>query len=94
MDYEWDHAKAISNRRKHGVDFLDAIEAIEDPDRLEEDDSGERGEDRTRIIGQARSSVLFVVTTMRGERTCRIISARRATRHEHERYFAGDLEIW
>ena len=38
--------------------------------------------------------VLFVVTTLRSERTCRIISARRATRHEQDRYYAGDREAW
>lgn len=39
MDYEWDAAKAAVNRRRHGVDFLDSIAAIEDPNRLEEIDS-------------------------------------------------------
>lgn len=37
---------------------------------------------------------LFVVTTLRGDRTCRIISARRATRHEQDRYYEGDREAW
>jgi uncharacterized membrane protein YbhN (UPF0104 family) len=27
-------------------------------------------------------------------RTCRIISARRATRHEQDRYYADDRETW
>jgi uncharacterized DUF497 family protein len=30
----------------------------------------------------------FVVTTIRAENLCRIISARRATRHEQDRYYA------
>ena len=31
MIIEWDPAKAVSNRRKHGVDFGDAVTALEDP---------------------------------------------------------------
>jgi len=55
MNYEWNIAKAIENRRRHGIDFADAIAAIEDPNRLEEiDDRFEYGEERTRIIGMAR----------------------------------------
>ncbi len=95
MDYEWDHAKAALNRRQHGVDFTDAIAALEDPNRLEEIDAQfQYGEERIRIIGMARGKVLFVVTTLRGEDTCRIISARKATRHEQDRYYAGDHETW
>lgn len=95
MDYEWDAAKATENRRRHGIDFLDSIAAIEDPNRLEEIDIRfEKGEERIRIIGMADGNVLFVVTTLRGERMCRIISARRATRHEQDRYYAGDRETW
>lgn len=95
MDYEWDTAKAAENRRKHGIDFADSIAAIEDPNRLEEvDPRFEYGEERIRIIGMAVGGVLFVVTTWRGDRTCRIISARRATRYEQDRYYAGDREAW
>ena len=95
MEYEWDAAKAAENRRRHGIDFLDSIAAIEDLNRLEEVDTRQDyGEERKRIIGMAVGSVLFVVTTFRGDRTCRIISARRATRHEQDRYYAGDREAW
>ncbi|MBF0562730.1 MAG: BrnT family toxin [Alphaproteobacteria bacterium] len=90
MDYEWDDAKAAANRAKHGIDFLDAIGALIDPRRLEEvDDSMAYGEERIRTIGMTKGNVLFVVTTMRGDDLCRIISARRATRHEQDRYYAG-----
>jgi uncharacterized DUF497 family protein len=36
MDYGWDAAKATENLHKHGIDFRDAIAALEDPNRLEE----------------------------------------------------------
>ena len=95
MHYEWDNAKAAENLRKHGVDFVDAIAALEDPNRLEELDARfEYGEERMQAIGMAHGGVLFVIMTLRDEDLCRIISARKATRHEQDRYYAGDREIW
>jgi uncharacterized DUF497 family protein len=93
--FEWDDAKARSNLLKHGVDFLDAIEAVLDPNRLEDvDNTSDYGEERLTVIGMAHGRVLFVVTTLRDEDVCRIISARKATRHEQDRYYAGDRETW
>ncbi len=90
MDYEWDDAKAAANLAKHGVDFVDAIGALADPNRIEDiDDSVDYGEERTRTIGMTRDNILFVVTTMRDKNLCRIISARKATRHEQNRYYAA-----
>ena len=95
MNYEWDDEKAILNLRKHGVDFRDAIGALEDRNRLEQIDAGiEYGEERFQIIGIAHGSILFVVATMRSEDLCRIISARKADRDEQDRYYAGDAEAW
>jgi uncharacterized DUF497 family protein len=95
VQYEWDDGKAAENLRKHGVDLADAIAALEDPNRVEEiDDWFVYDEERVQIIGMARAKVLFVVVTLPGEDTCRIISARKATRHEQERYYAGDRETW
>jgi uncharacterized protein len=95
MDYEWDAAKAAENCRKHGIDFVDSIAALEDPNRLEEVDTRfDYGEERIQVIGMAAGNVLFVVTTLRGDRTCRILSARRATRYEQDRYYANDQEAW
>ena len=95
MNYEWDDEKAIFNLRQHGVDFMDAVGAFEDPNRLEEIDTRfEYGEERLQVVGIAHDTVLFVVATMRSEDICRIISARKADRHEQDRYYAGDREIW
>ncbi len=95
MQYEWDDAKAAENHHKHGVDFLDAIAVLEDPNRLEEIDTRfEYGEERIQIIGMAHGQVLFVIAMLRDANTCRIISARKATRHEQDRYYAGDGETW
>jgi uncharacterized DUF497 family protein len=94
-EYEWDNGKAAVNLRKHGVDFADAIAALEDENRLEEIDSRfVYNDERIRVIGIAHDKVLFVIVVLPGEDTCRIISARKATRHEQDRYYAGDLETW
>ena len=95
MNYEWDRDKAAQNLHRHGVDFADAIPAIEDPNRIEEiDDRFDYGEERLFVIGLSQQRVLFVVTTQRGEDVCRIVSARKATKNEESRYYAGDREIW
>jgi uncharacterized DUF497 family protein len=74
---------------------MDAIAALEDPNRLEEIDTRfPYDEERVQVIGMASGRLLFVAATFRGERTCRIISARKATKHEQVRYYAGDRETW
>ena len=58
VQYEWDEGKAAENIRKHGVDFLDAIAALEDPNRLEEVDTRfPYDEERIQVIGMARGDV-------------------------------------
>jgi uncharacterized protein len=95
VQYEWDNGKAAMNLREHGVDFADAIAALEDTNRVEEVDSRfVYGEERIQVIGMAHGKVLLVVVTLRGEDVCSVISARKATRHEQDRYHAGDRETW
>jgi uncharacterized DUF497 family protein len=95
VQYEWDNGKAADNLRKHGVGFTDATAALEDTNRLEEIDTRfEYGEERIQVIGMARGRVLFLIVTVRDENICRIISARKATRDEEDRYYAGDRETW
>ncbi|MBI2201902.1 MAG: BrnT family toxin [Armatimonadetes bacterium] len=38
MAFEWDPEKAEANRRKHGVDFADAVGAFGDPFALTQED--------------------------------------------------------
>jgi uncharacterized DUF497 family protein len=95
VQYEWDDRKATSNLRDHGVDFTDAIAALEDPNRLEDIDMRfTYAEERVQVIGVAQGRALFVVVTMRNDEVCHIISARKAERHEQDRYYAGDRESW
>jgi uncharacterized DUF497 family protein len=86
--FEWDPAKAEANDRKHGVDFPTATEAFGDPSGIEEFDprSDEYGEDRFILIAMGGGALLFVVFTERDD-AIRIISARQATRQEHDDYY-------
>ena len=90
VEYEWDEAKAAVNLAKHGISFTAAARALEDPRKIEWlDDRFDYGEERIQSLCIDRGTVLFVVTVMAEENVCRIISARKATRHEQERYFQG-----
>lgn len=85
MWVEWDEGKAESNRRKHGIDFAHAATVLNDSFGLTIRD--ERGsETRFVTIGSdAFNRVLTIVYTWRGKCT-RLISARRATKHERQTY--------
>jgi uncharacterized protein len=90
VEYEWDEAKAATNFAKHGISFTAAARALEDPHKIEIlDDRFDYNEDRIQSLCMERGKVLFVVTVIPDENVCRIISARKATRHEQERYFQG-----
>lgn len=85
MRFVWDARKAASNLKKHGVSFDEASSAFADPlgayypDRLHED--------RFVLIGYSHlQRLLYVVHAEVGMEAIRIISARRATRHEKARY--------
>jgi uncharacterized DUF497 family protein len=85
--FEWDEAKAAENYAKHGVSFDTAIKVFRDPFAIERlDDREDYGEQRFILIGTAEEAVVTVVYTERNGRF-RIISARRATRHEQDDYF-------
>jgi len=89
VQFEWDPAKARLNRRKHGLEFEDAILVFDDPDALfSHDRMDETGELRWHAIGMiAGMSIVLVVHTVREEPdVIRLISARRATRQERSRY--------
>lgn len=89
--FEWDDAKAASNYRKHGVHFLAAKAAFADAFGVEEFVGVEGGEERLKLIGFAGSALVVVIFTERGVRI-RIISARYATRKEHDRYYRENAQ--
>ena len=88
MSIEFDPAKAKANLRKHGVSFAHAEQALRDPMALTIEDPDSRNELRFVTVGaDALGRVLVVVHTQREERT-RLISARKASRGEADRYHA------
>jgi len=89
MDYEWDPRKAKENLRKHGVDFADAVIALEDVNALTVEDAG-HSEQRFKTLGMGPFlNILFVVHCERAENCIRINSARKADRKETEQYYQG-----
>lgn len=87
LGFVWDEQKVKVNLAKHGVDFETAKGVFRDPNALIEFDEGDPSEDRWRTIGIVEGSVLFVVFTEWDDGLIRIISARRANRHEQDRYY-------
>ena len=88
MSIEFDPVKAKTNLRKHGVSFAHAEQALRDPMALTIEDPDARGEQRFVTLGSdALGRVLVVIHTQREERT-RLISARKASRGEADRYHA------
>jgi len=92
--FEWDEAKSLSNRRKHGVSFEEASQVFRDPLYVSVQDRVEGGELRWQTLGFVEGLLLLIVAhTVREERdedttveVIRIISARHATRKERRRY--------
>ncbi|WP_295878922.1 BrnT family toxin [uncultured Thiohalocapsa sp.] len=74
--FEFDPAKSESNRRKHGIDFVEAQVLWVDPDLVEVE---ARSSDKARrlVVGRICGKHWSAIITMRGERI-RIISVRRA----------------
>ena len=87
MDYEWDDAKAASNRAKHGISFEEALTVFGDPlAAIFDDEYHSIGERREIIIGHASDGQLVLVCFVERAGVVRIISARPATRRERSDY--------
>jgi len=85
VQFAWNARKARSNLAKHGVSFEEAATAFEDklgayyPDTLHDR--------RFILIGySAKHRLLYVVHAEVEDDTIRIISARKATKHEKAHY--------
>ena len=85
--FEWDDEKNRINKRKHHISFETAEKVFADDHRIEwfdEEHSAE--EDRYITLGMV-DNILHVVYTERGE-AIRLITARRADKHERRKYYA------
>ena len=88
MEFEWDENKALRNDDKHGISFAEATTVFGDPMELTiADPNHSTGEYRFLSIGRSNLGNLLVVSyTEREENHIRIISVRRATKHEQKNY--------
>lgn len=91
MEFEWDPAKRRTNLAKHGVDFEDAARIFDGPVFERLDDREDYGEDRMLAFGEIDGLILAVVYADRGP-VRRIISVRRANKHERKAYHAALAE--
>ncbi len=87
LRFEWDPQKAAVNRAKHKISFEEAVTVFGDSlGRITDDPRHSGTEERYVLLGQsARRRLLAVMFTERRQ-AIRLISARKATRHEGREY--------
>ncbi len=87
LKFRWSEAKARENYRKHGVTFDLAKGVFNDAFAIElSDDRCDYGEERFVSIGRVEGRILYVAYSQDDD-VIRMISARRATKHEQEAYY-------
>jgi uncharacterized DUF497 family protein len=87
MIFDWDPEKDRRNRQKHGFSLSDGKHVFEDPNRIDEYDDRDDGEDRWIAIGRLGPVIAYVVYTDQ-DAVRRLISVRKATADEQARYLA------
>ena len=80
MEFEFDPRKSRSNKRKHGIDFVDAQALWDDPDFIEIP-ARTFDEPRFLVVGRIGDEHWSGIVTYRDVRV-RIISVRRARKEE------------
>lgn len=92
MNFDWDPKKNLRNIQKHGISFEAATAVFLDPYKHTENDIWADGEQRLRTIGMIANLrivvVIYVTEDEHGEEFIRIISARKASSVERNRYAA------
>lgn len=86
MRFLWDERKRKSNLKLHGLDFRDAPQVFEGPTFTYEDDRLAYGEQRLVTLGLLSGTAVSIVHT-ETRTTIRVISFRKATRHEEKVLF-------
>lgn len=85
MGFQWDRAKDLANRAKHGIGFREAAEIFRGFILMAEDKRRDYGERRFIALGNYDGDVIRVVFTRRGD-DIRVISAWKANRYDREAY--------
>jgi len=93
VNIEWDEKKNQINIKKHKVSFELAAHVFTDSLRKEDYDykHSDPAQDRIIVIGLVENRLLFVSFTEPDSETIRIISARKAKKHER-RYYYGNSQ--
>lgn len=87
MRYSYDPKKKASNLKKHGLNFDDARGVIESAQTVTfEDFRFDYGEVRYLTLGLLHG-VVVIITTAETDKTIRIISMRKADKHEQKIYY-------
>lgn len=87
MHYTCDPKKNAANLKKHGYDFDDAPQVIESANTVTfEDRRFQYDEQRFLTLGVLRRDVV-IIATAETEQEIRVISMRKANRHEKEIYY-------
>jgi len=84
MQFEFDPIKSENNKKKHGIDFIEAQALWDDPDFLEIP-ARTTDEQRFLVVGKIEAKLWSGIITYRSE-NIRIISARQARDEEIEVY--------
>ena len=89
MVITWDDKKNETNFKKHGVWFEEAQAVITNPLSFMAPNEHSDG-DRMEYLGfSTENRLLYLVTVEKHEKVIRIISARKATKNEREKYEEG-----
>ena len=83
--FTWDEGKHRENLKKHGMDFRDVPEMFAGPMLVYLDNREDYGEDRYWGLGFIRGRPMVVIFTELEPETLRVISLRKASRHEEAR---------
>lgn len=87
MKFEWNHAKAVSNLKKHDVSFHEAATIFGDPLAVTHfDPDHSETEQRYITYGMTEKGRLVMVSHTDRDETIRIISARPMTEAERKLY--------
>lgn len=87
MEFEWDDIKDAINFKKHGVSFEEAKSVFYDNYAYIFDDIfHSENENRELLFGHSNKNRLLIVSYTDRNNIIRIISARKATKHERKLY--------
>jgi uncharacterized DUF497 family protein len=84
MQFEFDKQKSMSDKTRHGIDFIEAQSLWNDPERIEIPVKN-MDEPRYMIIGRVGTNIWSAIYTLRNK-SIRIISVRKSRENEKEIY--------